>query len=65
MQIVTLTAEQSKQVTKLRNAHWMLNQAMLEIKSALGDTDVGDEYVKALTEMQEDLSLDIDCIGME
>ena len=63
MQVVTLTAEQSNQVTKLRNAQWMLQQVMNEIKAALGGTDVGAEYESTLNDLQDDLQLDIDSIG--
>lgn len=63
MQVVTLTAEQSNQVTKLRNAQWMLTQARNEIQAALGDTDVGDGYRTAIEDIQQDLQLDIDSIG--
>lgn len=63
MQVVTLTADQSNQVRRLRNAQWMIEQARQEIMGALGGTDVGDEYAQTLFELTEDLTLDIDSIG--
>jgi DNA-binding protein Fis len=63
MQVVTLTADQSTQMRRLRNAQWMIEQARQEIMGALGGTDVGDEYALTLFELNEDLVLDIESIG--
>jgi hypothetical protein len=63
MQVVTLTAAESTQVRRLRNAQWMIEQARQEIMGALGGTDVGDEYAQTLFELNKDLALDIDSIG--
>lgn len=63
MQVVTLTAAQSKQVSKLRNAQWMIRQASNELRAALGGTDIGDEYDSQIKALLQDLELDIISIG--
>lgn len=63
MQVTTLTAAQSNQVSKLRNAQWMIRQASDEIRAALGGTDIGDEYKHTINTLLQDLELDINSIG--
>ncbi len=53
-------AQQHNKVQRLTNARWLITQAMEEIRQALGDTDVGDEYQEDLDILIDELSGDID-----
>ena len=60
MNIQSLTTAQRNTIHNLQHAQWSLQRAVAEIKLALGDSDVTDDYTELLNSMCIELDIDIE-----
>lgn len=60
MNIQSLTTAQRNTIHNLQQAQWSLQRAVAEIKLALGDSDVTDDYTELLNSMCIELDIDIE-----